>query len=81
MGGIEFKPEKWSGMRDSNPRHPAPKAGALPDCANPRIAFHTVFLKSAHDTDRAGFRQCEMMTSSNKLHRHDALMLLTIEMG
>ena len=27
----------WSGMRDLNPRHPAPKAGALPDCANPRI--------------------------------------------
>ena len=30
---------EWSGMRDSNPRHPAPKAGALPDCANPR--YHT----------------------------------------
>ncbi len=26
----------WSGWRDSNPRHPAPKAGALPDCATPR---------------------------------------------
>ena len=26
----------WSGQRDSNPRHPAPKAGALPDCAMPR---------------------------------------------
>ena len=25
-----------SGRRDSNPRHPAPKAGALPDCATPR---------------------------------------------
>ena len=31
------KPEgSWSGWRDSNPRHPAPKAGALPDCATPR---------------------------------------------
>ena len=28
---------KWSGQRDLNPRHPAPKAGALPDCAMPRI--------------------------------------------
>ena len=28
---------KWSGWRDSNSRHPAPKAGALPDCATPRI--------------------------------------------
>jgi methylenetetrahydrofolate dehydrogenase (NADP+)/methenyltetrahydrofolate cyclohydrolase len=26
----------WSGQRDSNPRPPAPKAGALPDCAIPR---------------------------------------------
>ena len=26
----------WSGRRDSNSRHPAPKAGALPDCATPR---------------------------------------------
>ncbi len=26
----------WSGQRDSNPRPPAPKAGALPNCAIPR---------------------------------------------
>ena len=26
-----------SGRRDSNPRPPAPKAGALPDCATPRL--------------------------------------------
>src|SRR5574337_1858152 len=26
----------WSGWRDSNPRHLAPKASALPDCATPR---------------------------------------------
>ena len=26
----------WSGRQDSNLRHPAPKAGALPDCATPR---------------------------------------------
>src|SRR3982750_4082546 len=28
-----------SGWRDSNPRHLAPKASALPDCATPRRAF------------------------------------------
>ncbi len=28
--------ENWSGRQDSNLRHPAPKAGALPDCATPR---------------------------------------------
>src|SRR5258706_2687084 len=27
---------RWSGWRDSNPRHLAPKASALPDCATPR---------------------------------------------
>ena len=26
----------WSGRQDSNLRHPAPKAGALPGCATPR---------------------------------------------
>ncbi len=26
----------WSGRQDSNLRHPAPKAGALPDCATSR---------------------------------------------
>ena len=30
-------PKLWSGQRDSNPRPPAPKAGALPDCAMPRV--------------------------------------------
>ena len=31
----------WSEWRDSNPRHPAPKAGALPDCAIPRLISTT----------------------------------------
>src|ERR671925_421691 len=30
-----------SGRRDSNPGPPAPKAGALPDCATPRTASLT----------------------------------------
>ena len=29
--------ELWSGQRDLNPRPPAPKAGALPSCAIPRL--------------------------------------------
>ena len=29
--------EKWSGRADSNCRPPAPKAGALPGCATPRL--------------------------------------------
>src|SRR3546814_7198794 len=36
----------WSGRQDSNLRHPAPKAGALPGCATPRTAdalrFHAL---------------------------------------
>ena len=52
-------------MRDLNPRHPAPKAGALPGCANPRHSYLTVFLASAHDTDHARFSQ-SVMTRYNK---------------
>ena len=33
----DHTPTVWSGQRDLNPRPPAPKAGALPDCAIPRI--------------------------------------------
>src|SRR5439155_4159519 len=29
--------EEWSGREDLNLRPPAPKAGALPDCATPRL--------------------------------------------
>ena len=29
---------RWSGRQDSNLRHPAPKAGALPNCATSRNA-------------------------------------------
>ena len=29
--------ENWSGMTDSNRRPSAPKADALPGCANPRL--------------------------------------------
>src|SRR5688572_13309550 len=32
--------EKWSGRLDSNQRPPAPKAGALPGCATPRLKWH-----------------------------------------
>ena len=31
---------KWSGRLDSNQRPPAPKAGALPGCATPRLIRH-----------------------------------------
>ena len=34
---LSYKRIVVSGRRDSNPRHPAPKAGALPDCATPRF--------------------------------------------
>ena len=32
----------WSGRGDSNARPPAPKAGALPGCATPRLAVMTI---------------------------------------
>ena len=53
---------KWSERRDLNPRQPAPKAGALPDCATPRnesrrtvgtvgfgLLVHLVFCDAARD--------------------------------
>ncbi len=40
----------WSGRRDSNSRHPAPKAGALPDCATPRqISQDSLWLRCCED--------------------------------
>ena len=36
-GRQDVQEGKWSGQRDLNPRLPAPKAGALPDCAMPRV--------------------------------------------
>jgi hypothetical protein len=33
----------WSGWRDSNSRHPAPKAGALPGYATPRTRKYSLF--------------------------------------
>ncbi len=41
----------WSGREDSNLRLPAPKAGALPGCATPRLKYKpkriTKLLKNA----------------------------------
>ncbi len=36
--------KNWSGRRDSNSRHPAPKAGALPDCATPRLCWRALYI-------------------------------------
>ena len=48
----------WSEMRDLNPRHPAPKAGALPDCANLRFfVSRGLPLRDAHITDFPHTRQ------------------------
>ena len=66
---------KWSGMRDSNPRHPAPKAGALPGCANPRLSYQAVSLASAHNTDRACFRQCEITTSDKNIREFFQMLI------
>lgn len=44
----ELRALNWSGWRDSNSRHPAPKAGALPDCATPRYPSRG---QCAHDTN------------------------------
>jgi hypothetical protein len=43
--------KNWSGQRDSNSRHPAPKAGALPGCAMPRF-LQTVLSNSSLTPDK-----------------------------
>ncbi len=46
-----------SGRRDLNPRHPAPKAGALPGCATPRdvvTAAREQLIPRSSRGDRAG---------------------------
>ena len=42
---LNYTRKKWSEWQDSNLRHPAPKAGALPNCATPRI--RTILYYSA----------------------------------
>ena len=46
----ELQAQNWSGWRDSNSRHPAPKAGALPDCAIPRLFSNPSQGQRLHDT-------------------------------
>ncbi len=38
-----------SGRRDSNPRPPGPKPGALPDCATPRLTTKNVEKKTSKE--------------------------------
>ena len=42
----EYATKKWSEQRDSNSRPPAPKAGALPNCAMLRILISLVYANS-----------------------------------
>jgi hypothetical protein len=43
--GVTPELEKWSGRLDSNQRPPAPKAGALPGCATPRLRSSLILLQ------------------------------------
>src|SRR5215831_7984916 len=49
---------RWSGQQDSNLRPPAPKAGALPDCAMPRSTASTYIVRyprASHGAAPQGF--------------------------
>ena len=54
--------ENWSGREDSNLRPPAPKAGALPDCATPR-----------HDSGHEKGRSCSGQLLRLSREEHSAL--------
>src|SRR6266511_3624737 len=45
-----LKGAEWSGRLDSNQRPPAPKAGALPGCATPRLRNLLILLPSSRQT-------------------------------
>ncbi len=47
----------WSEWRDSNPRHSAPKADALPDCATLRILNMQCISSGAHNIHAPWLRQ------------------------
>ena len=66
-------------MRDLNPRHPAPKAGALPDCANPRMSHQAVSNEMAHNTDQAGLRQSEIAVKSNFIYNLSGNIVVQIK--
>ena len=46
----------WSGREDLNLRPPAPKAGALPGCATPRLGVHSLFAKINHPKAESEYR-------------------------
>ena len=54
-----FEPQKWSEWRDSNSRHPAPKAGALPTALHPDNIFCCGQLCGQNDftTKRYNFQE------------------------
>ena len=64
---------KWSGRLDSNQRPPAPKAGALPGCATPRLQIFSILLPFTAGRARHGC--CEplhdrsLAADSRRIHR------------
>ncbi len=59
----------WSGQRDSNPRPPAPKAGALPGCAMPRRSRPCKWYSPDIDGSNGFDGQC--IETAPKKHRKD----------
>ena len=46
----------WSGREDLNLRPPAPKAGALPGCATPRLGVHSLMPKNIRPKAKGEYR-------------------------
>lgn len=55
----------WSEWRDSNPRHSAPKADALPGCATLRIPDMHCISSGAHHIHERLTRQRKIEKNSN----------------
>ncbi len=61
-----------SGREDLNLRHPAPKAGALPDCATPRAAVNITFNSAT--TQPSISNLIKDLRCTSKLRRAPTLM-------
>ena len=61
----------WSGREDLNLRPPAPKAGALPGCATPRLGVHSLFAKINHPKVGSEYRfrsrRCQRFRQSDPI--------------
>src|SRR5688500_18842603 len=66
--------ERWSGREDSDLRPPAPKAGALPDCATPRHGRNAASNRPPPPYHSAGVSLTDVRGPAASLARRKCLL-------